>query len=607
MPRAQLRESKQTEVQLCRWLRAAVTLEVDITLNPHLLPRTRACHHSNSMRFLTTHLPLRQSQLQLVHRQLAHRQPSGRVESILLSAQQALYMRHAVTRQASTRASGAPGLNTAGSGTRESALAAALRQIESQFGKGSIMQLGSFSSGVAVDVISTGSLALDHALGIGGLPRGRVVEIYGPESSGKTTLALHVVAAAQAAGLRACFIDAEHALDPSYARAVGVDLDSLYLSQPDTGEQALEIADTLVRSGAIDVLVVDSVAALVPKAELEGEMGDHHMALQARLMSQALRKLTSSLSRARTLIIFLNQIRSKVGVIFGSPDVTPGGNALKFYSSVRLEIRRASPIKRGEDIVGSITRVKVAKNKLAPPFRVAEFEMTFGSGIGRAAEAIDLGVAWGIFRKSGAWYSIADAELVRAVNAAQAGAAVGGGGAVAAAAVAAAPIGAAAPRKGGKGSKRESRVAAPPPSPLAVTMPGVAPVESAATAQPVAANLLGLDEPWLQGKERAKAFLDAHASVLAVALARVRLAMRERPAPLDVPVVGSGIVVPGVSQMHASDDNELSGVAIEAARYDDAFPAGALSEGIADVNAPAASSQIMDDATEDLVSESDVG
>jgi protein RecA len=250
----------------------------------------------------------------------------------------------------------------------------------------------------------------------------RVVELYGPESSGKTTLALHVIAEAQKMGKSACFIDAEHALDSHYASALGVDLKSLYLTQPDTGEQALEIADTLVRSGGIDIIVIDSVAALVPKAEIEGEMGDQHMALQARLMSQALRKLTASLSKSRTLIIFLNQIRSKVGVIFGSPDVTPGGNALKFYSSIRMEIRRTGQIKRGEEIVGNTTRVKVAKNKLAPPFRVADFEMTYGTGISRVAEAIDVGVTAGIIGKSGSWYSFLHQELVDAVNKALAGA-----------------------------------------------------------------------------------------------------------------------------------------------------------------------------------------
>jgi len=287
---------------------------------------------------------------------------------------------------------------TGGDMGRINALQAALRQIEGSYGKGSVMQLVSGHRAAAIDVIPTGSLTLDLALGVGGLPRGRVVEIYGPEASGKTTVALHVVAQAQKMGLTCCFIDAEHALDPAYASAVGVKLDALYLAQPDTGEQALEIADTLTRSGAMDLLVIDSVAALVPKAELEGEMGDHHMALQARLMSQALRKLTASLSRSKTLIIFINQIRQKVGVMFGNPEVTPGGNALKFYSSVRLDIRRVGQVKKGEVVTGNLIKVKVAKNKLAPPFRTAEFEMTYGRGVNVAAEAVDMGTLGGLLR-----------------------------------------------------------------------------------------------------------------------------------------------------------------------------------------------------------------
>jgi recombination protein RecA len=294
---------------------------------------------------------------------------------------------------------------------RKKALVQALGQIEKQFGKGSVMRMGDGTSIRDIEAISTGSIGLDVALGIGGLPKGRVVEIYGPESSGKTTLTLQVIAEAQKLGGTAAFIDAEHALDPNYAGKLGVNVDELLVSQPDTGEQALEITDMLVRSGAVDIIVIDSVAALTPKAEIEGEMGDSHMGLQARLMSQALRKLTGNIKRSNTMVVFINQIRMKIGVMFGSPETTTGGNALKFYASVRLDIRRIGAIKKGDEVVGNQTRVKVVKNKVSPPFKQAEFEILYGEGISRLGELIDLGVQHDIVNKAGSWYSYGDDRI----------------------------------------------------------------------------------------------------------------------------------------------------------------------------------------------------
>ena len=294
---------------------------------------------------------------------------------------------------------------------KKQALGAALGQIEKQFGKGSVMRLGDATASRDIEAVSTGSISLDVALGIGGLPRGRIIEIYGPESSGKTTLTLHAIAEMQKQGGTAAFVDAEHALDPIYAEKLGVNIDDLLVSQPDTGEQALEITDMLVRSGAVDIVVVDSVAALTPKAEIEGDMGDSHMGLQARLMSQALRKLTANIKRSNTLVIFINQIRMKIGVMFGNPETTTGGNALKFYASVRLDIRRTGAIKKGDEVLGNETRVKVVKNKVAPPFKQVEFDILYGEGISREGELIDLGVKEKIVEKSGAWYSYSGTRI----------------------------------------------------------------------------------------------------------------------------------------------------------------------------------------------------
>ncbi|MGI6533313.1 MAG: recombinase RecA [Peptococcia bacterium] len=294
---------------------------------------------------------------------------------------------------------------------KKKALELALSSIEKQFGKGSIMRLGEASAKLAVETISTGILTLDVALGVGGVPRGRVIEIYGPESSGKTTVALHIIAEAQKNGGVAAFIDAEHALDPHYASKLGVDIDNLLISQPDTGEQALEIAEALVRSGAIDVIVVDSVAALVPRAEIEGEMGDAHVGLQARLMSQALRKLTGAISKSNTIAVFINQIREKVGIMFGNPETTPGGRALKFYASVRMEVRKVETLKQGTDMVGSRTRVKIVKNKIAPPFKQADFDIMYGEGVSREGALLDLAVEMDLIEKSGTWYSYHDQRL----------------------------------------------------------------------------------------------------------------------------------------------------------------------------------------------------
>lgn len=456
-------------------------------------------------------------------------------------------------------AKSAPSIVVPAAAGRAGALSAAIKQIESSFGKGAIMKLGDREAPINVEAVSTGSLSLDLALGIGGLPFGRVVEIYGPESSGKTTLALHVVAEAQKAGKTCCFIDAEHALDPAYARRVGVNLDALFLSQPDSGEQALEIADTLVRSGGMDVLIIDSVAALVPRVEIEGEMGDQHMALQARLMSQALRKLTANLSKSKALIIFINQIRQKVGVIFGSPDVTPGGNALKFYSSIRMEIRRTGQIKKGEEVVGNTTRVKIAKNKLAPPFRTADFDMTYGYGISRSSEVVELGPSFGVLRKSGAWYAVSSPELLEAIKEEARLIAAGGDATAAAPAPAAAAAPPAAPAAAapapaaakGKGGKKGSKAAAAPAADAAADAAAAAapapppPAPAAAGAGTGGGgavldfNVPDLNDPFMNGKEKMKAFLDAHPRVLAAAIRIIHKAIKASGgAPGALPTVG---------------------------------------------------------------------
>ena len=455
------------------------------------------------------------------------------------------------------------------SSARSNALLTALKQIESSFGKGTVMNLGQHSQQGTIipmtEVIPSGSLALDYALGIGGFPKGRVVEIYGQESSGKTTLALHVIAEAQKRNLTCVFVDAEHALDANYASKLGVNLEKLYITQPDTGEAALEVTDTLVRSGGVDVVVVDSVAALVPKAELEGEMGDSHIGLQARLMSQALRKLTASLARSKTLIIFLNQIRSKIGVMFGNPDVTSGGNALKFYSSIRCEVKRASIIKEkgtkssgnsaDEQAVGNIIRVKVSKNKLAPPFRIAEFEMTYGHGISRAAEALDLGLQTGLVKLSGSYYSITDNQVIEDMNKAIEKDATGKANTAKPVIVSNIPTPANIPspktKKGKKGSKNKD-VPMEVPAVTTATTEGTPAADNAATTDasstatpsssltsttvpssiPITFPILKLGEHFSQGKERTKTFLDTYPTAREVLYEAVRKSLASKNIPL---------------------------------------------------------------------------